>query len=287
MTLPEFNALVPEAAAAALETCCGSGRWVAEMCSRRPFALVAKVYAQAAEIWYENCGAEDWRGGFSPHSPLRDLQSLEEKFSRTKDWAGGEQAGVHSASQQTLAALAAGNEAYAEKFGYIFIVCATGKPAEEMLRLLEMRLENEPETELRIAMGEQSKITAIRLNKLLDQPSFPMNKSQITTHVLDTSRGRPGRGIHIDLQAHAGNGWQTLAQGITDTDGRVAELLPPGRLLPPGAYKLVFHTGPYFEENAIKGFYPLVEIVFSVFDDSHYHVPLLINPFGYSTYRGS
>jgi 5-hydroxyisourate hydrolase / 2-oxo-4-hydroxy-4-carboxy-5-ureidoimidazoline decarboxylase len=140
---------------------------------------------------------------------------------------------------------------------------------------------------LRIAMGEQSKITSIRLNKLLDQTHLPMSKSQITTHVLDTSLGQPGQGIHIVLQVQAGINWQTLAEGFTDADGRISDLLPSDRRLPPGTYRLVFHTGPYFDQQQVRGFYPLVEIAFSVWDESHYHVPLLINPFGYSTYRGS
>jgi 5-hydroxyisourate hydrolase/2-oxo-4-hydroxy-4-carboxy-5-ureidoimidazoline decarboxylase len=186
-----------------------------------------------------------------------------------------------------LEALAAGNRAYEEQFGYIFIVCATGKSAAEMLGLLEARLPNDPDSELRIAMGEQAKITAIRLNKLLDQPSSPQDKSQITTHVLDTSLGRPAGGMHIDLYEQAGKSWQALAQGMTDVDGRISDLLPPARILSPGTYKLRFHSGAYFDANRIKGFYPQVEITFSLSDESHYHVPLLINPFGYSTYRGS
>ena len=81
--------------------------------------------------------------------------------------------------------------------------------------------------------------------------------------------------------------WQTIAQGVTNKDGRIPDLLPPNRNLAIGNYKMVFETVNYFESIAVKGFYPEVEIQFTVFDDSHYHVPLLINPFGYSTYRGS
>ena len=78
-----------------------------------------------------------------------------------------------------------------------------------------------------------------------------------------------------------------MAQGITDTEGRIGDLLPPDKQLTPGVYKLVFETGNYFTANNCKGFYPEVEIQFLVVDETHYHVPLLINPFGYSTYRGS
>jgi len=111
--------------------------------------------------------------------------------------------------------------------------------------------------------------------------------SQLTTHVLDTSVGRPGKNMAVKLLQRSGEGWHTITQGITDDEGRITDLLPAGKLMTPGNYKLVFQTGDYFAANNIKGFYPAVEIQFTVFDDTHYHVPLLINPFGYSTYRGS
>ena len=97
----------------------------------------------------------------------------------------------------------------------------------------------------------------------------------------------PGKEITIRLKRFDGGLWQTFAQGVTDNDGRIPDLIPPGKILENGNYKLVFETRSYFEMQKIKGFYPEVEIQFTVFDDNHYHVPLLINPFGYSTYRGS
>ena len=111
--------------------------------------------------------------------------------------------------------------------------------------------------------------------------------SQVTTHVLDTSTGKPGRDISIRLMSKVIDKWETIAQGITNNDGRVTDLLPKGKTIAAGDYKLVFETGSYYAEKNIKTFYPVVEIQFTISDDSHYHVPLLINPFGYSTYRGS
>lgn len=110
---------------------------------------------------------------------------------------------------------------------------------------------------------------------------------QITTHVLDTSLGKPAQGIQIKLQEPAGNSWKTIAEGITNTDGRVSDLLKADEILARGTYKLVFHVADYFKTQGIKSFYPLVEITFETTDRGHYHVPLLLNPFGYSTYRGS
>lgn len=251
-----------------------------------PFESIKALHTAAIDIWYDQCGPADWREAFAHHPKIGDLKSLEQKFASTQKWAGQEQQSVNTATQQTLKALAAGNTAYEQRFGYIFIVCATGKSAAEMLALLHNRLSNDPDTELRIAMGEQAKITAIRLNKLIEEKSV-MSKSHITTHVLDTSLGKPGQGITIRLMMPDGKNWKILAQGITDSDGRIGDLLPPGKLLSPGPYKMVFETGAYFASTDQRSFYPLVEIQFSVWDESHYHVPLLLNPFGYSTYRGS
>jgi 5-hydroxyisourate hydrolase len=108
----------------------------------------------------------------------------------------------------------------------------------------------------------------------------------ITTHVLDTAAGRPGKGIAIDLE-HAGDGWQRVGAGTTDDDGRLRTLTPAGPVVP-GVYRIRFHTGAYFAAQGTTGFFPVVEIQFTVADGAqHYHVPLLLSPFGYSTYRGS
>lgn len=112
--------------------------------------------------------------------------------------------------------------------------------------------------------------------------------SPITTHVLDTSLGRPGAGVAVTLQQRDASGtWQSVGAGVTNEDGRVTDLLAPGALQR-GVYRLGFDTGSYFRARGVAGFYPIVEIVFEVSDASqHHHVPLLISPFGYSTYRGS
>lgn len=110
--------------------------------------------------------------------------------------------------------------------------------------------------------------------------------SQITTHVLDTMRGRPARGVSVVLQERLGGRWKDMAQGRTDADGRVSDLLPAGRKLRKGTYRMLFDTGAYFKAAKIKSFYPCVAVYFDV-EKGHYHVPLLLSPFGYSTYRGS
>ena len=114
--------------------------------------------------------------------------------------------------------------------------------------------------------------------------------SRITTHVLDTALGRPAAGVKVTLEraASADAAAEVLGQGATDEDGRLRDLAPPGPALLPGVYRLTFDTGGYFRDQELEGFYPRVSIEFAVRDGlEHYHVPLLLSPFGYSTYRGS
>jgi 5-hydroxyisourate hydrolase len=114
-------------------------------------------------------------------------------------------------------------------------------------------------------------------------------RSPITTHVLDTAVGKPAEGIAVALEAWvSGGSWKLLAKGVTNADGRVAELLPAGSAVAPGVYRLMFDTAAYFKRQGVDGFYPCVPVMFEIKDPmQHYHVPLLLNPFGYSTYRGS
>ena len=111
--------------------------------------------------------------------------------------------------------------------------------------------------------------------------------SKITTHVLDTSKGKPAEEVTVILYHLANDQWKKIAQAKTNTDGRVPEFADEEHLEKEGIFKLRFETKNYFSKNQIKTFYPYVEIVFEVITDQHYHVPLLLNPFGYSTYRGS
>ena len=111
--------------------------------------------------------------------------------------------------------------------------------------------------------------------------------SQITSHILDTSVGKPAQNVQVSLDEKTEIGWRELASGISNQDGRIGNLLASSVILKPGIYRLTFATGAYFNAQKIKTFYPSVQIEFEVFDGGHYHVPLLVNPFGYSTYRGS
>jgi 5-hydroxyisourate hydrolase len=111
--------------------------------------------------------------------------------------------------------------------------------------------------------------------------------SGITTHVLDTSRGRPAAGVPVTLEVEAAGSWTLVGKGTTNADGRVADLVA-GASISAGTYRLIFDTAAYFTAQNVNSFYPQVTVTFKIEDASqHYHVPLLLNPFGYSTYRGS
>ena len=288
MTITDFNQLSIQEAEKILTECCGSLKWVSTLLNNRPFKDITHLMQLSNDIWYNQCKEVDWLESFTHHPKIGDVKSLTEKFASTVHLTEKEQAGVTSASIEVIEKLANANQDYEKKFGFIFIVCATGKTAAEMLRLLEDRLSNSKADELNIAKGEQQKISLLRLKKNIDETNWPGQFiSQITTHVLDTSLGKPGYNITIQLQKYIDSTWHTIAQGVTNADGRIPDLLPASQILPAGNYKMVFDTDGYFKRMNTKGFYPSVEIQFNTFDGSHYHVPLLINPFGYSTYRGS
>lgn len=164
MTLDKLNGLDKPALRKALGDCCGSRTWVEKMAAGFPVLSVHGLLGLASKTWHA-CGEEDWKEAFGDHPKIGDLETLKTKYAGTG--ASMEQAGALEASLMVLEALAEGNRLYKEKFGYIFIVCATGKSAEEMLRLLRERLDNGPKKEILIAMGEQEKITRLRLEKLL------------------------------------------------------------------------------------------------------------------------
>ena len=160
----QINSL-DESARDALQKCCAAPEWIEQMLARRPFATDEEITRAATDIWW-SLTREQWIAAFAAHPKIGDPASLRAKYANTSQWANNEQAGVAAAAEQTLQELADYNQRYEQRFGYIFIVCATGKSAAEMLALLKGRIDNEADQELRIAAAEQLKITLLRLNKL-------------------------------------------------------------------------------------------------------------------------
>ena len=155
----------PEEARQLLTTCCGSSAWVERMLRRRPFGNADALLTAAPQAWLDLTHT-DWLEAFSHHPKIGDRASLARRFAATAHLSSHEQSGVADASAQVLDELAAANRTYEEKFGYIFIVCATGKSAAEMLAMLRARLLNDGETEIRVAAAEQAKITDLRLQRI-------------------------------------------------------------------------------------------------------------------------
>jgi OHCU decarboxylase len=154
--LDNFNARPEYEAEAVLLACCFSRPWALRVAGSRPFQSLADIQETSDRIWWSLDG-EDWRKAFYAHPRIGE---------RGSSWSEAEQAGARGADARTLAELIEANRVYESRFGHIFIVCATGKSAAEMLGLLRARLDNDPETELRIAAEEQRKITHLRLEKL-------------------------------------------------------------------------------------------------------------------------
>jgi OHCU decarboxylase len=160
--LGELNALPPDMAVPELMRCCGSTRWAREMAAQRPFANLEAIGAEADKIWH-SLGLEDWLEAFAAHPRIGERSPTR--------WSAEEQSGVALAPAAARARLDAATRAYEARFGFIFIVCATGRSADEMLASVQERLTHSPEEEWRIAAEEQRKITHVRLAKLLDSPA--------------------------------------------------------------------------------------------------------------------
>jgi len=163
VTLDDLNYLNPASAEAAFSRCCGSTAWARAMAAARPFASLEAVTDAGDTIW-RSLAPGDWLEAFAAHPKIGER-------SRGSSWSDREQSGMQSADDDVRRRLVSGNAEYASRFGYIFIVCATGKTAAEMLTALETRLSNDPAEELQVAQEEQRKITRLRLAKLMDGPS--------------------------------------------------------------------------------------------------------------------
>ena len=166
MTIESFNSLTDSEAFKEFEMCCGATNWVKRIIASRPIDSKGALLKVAEEIWF-SLKSKDWLEAFTHHPKIGDIESLREKFHNTKSISENEQSGVNDASENTLKNLAKSNQLYEDKFGFIFIVCATGKSADQMLTLIKMRLNNNIETEMQNAAKEQNKITQLRLEKLL------------------------------------------------------------------------------------------------------------------------
>jgi 2-oxo-4-hydroxy-4-carboxy-5-ureidoimidazoline decarboxylase len=164
VNIEAFNKLLIHERQAELFKCCGSTEWSRQLAEKK-FSSLDQLKSESDKIW-NSLSENDWHEAFTHHPKIGDVESLKKKFASTSHWASNEQSGVNMAGTDVLEDLKLNNELYEKKFGYIFIVCATGKSAEEMLDLLKKRLINNPAFEGHVAAQEQNKITHLRLDKL-------------------------------------------------------------------------------------------------------------------------
>jgi OHCU decarboxylase len=163
----KLNRMAAEEARAALLACCGSTRWADEVAGLRPFWDVGQLLRIGRRVWVE-LSPNDWLEAFRAHPRIGESKAEKETGAEARAWSEGEQSRARDAAAGTLDELARANREYEERFGFIYIVCATGRTAEEMLALLRGRLRNDPGAELRVAAEEQWRITELRLKKLLN-----------------------------------------------------------------------------------------------------------------------
>ena len=271
-----------------LQSCCGARAWVNGMLARRPLENRARLLEAADEV-FQTLSESDWLEAFAHHPRLGERRTEAATTEQSRTWSAMEQSRLADSQTTVRDDLAQANREYEARFGYIPIICAMGLSAEEILAITRTRTRNAPADEIHIAAGEQQKITRLRLERLVESDSESnhafgnASMATISTHVLDTALGRPAEGVPVVLQRAEGG--DTVGSGVTDSDGRVKDLA--GGPIAPGIYRLRFDTAAYFAAKSRETFYPEVNVVFRVVDGSHHHVPLLLSPFGYSTYRGS
>jgi 2-oxo-4-hydroxy-4-carboxy-5-ureidoimidazoline decarboxylase len=266
--------------------------WVAQAASRqRPFATLAALHA--AMMAAVRAAPPDQQLALINGHP--DLAGKAARAGTMTVDSKAEQAsaGLDRLSQTQFAQFHRLNNAYREKFGMPFIICVRRHSKDSILQEFERRLQNTMAAETETALGEIFRIAALRLDQRLEAADRLEVHGRLSTHVLDTQAGRPAAGVAIELLELSANGEQrVIARATTNRDGRTDEPLIGGRPLPIGRYELRFHVADYFAgagaSRAEPPFLDVVPVRFAVAEpEGHYHVPLLVTPWSYCTYRGS
>jgi 2-oxo-4-hydroxy-4-carboxy-5-ureidoimidazoline decarboxylase len=292
LTLDALNAMSAADFAAALAGVYEHSPWIAEgAAAGRPFATVAALYA-AMQAVVGSAETERQRGLIAAHPDLAGKAALAGALTAAST-AEQQGAGLDRLSTGEFAAFQRLNAAYREKFALPFIACVGRLTKETILSEMARRLANEPVAETATALAEIGRIAALRLDQAVDAPERLPVAGHLSTHVLDTSAGRPAAGVAIELvELDAAGPFRTVARAVTNADGRTDEPLIGGRPVPIGRYELRFGIGAYFVHHgdavADPSFLDIVPVRFAVAEaEGHYHVPLLATPWSYTTYRGS
>ena len=295
-TLEALNALPLVSFVAALGEVFEHASWVAEAAAAgRPYATVTALHDAMMRV--VRAAKSDRQHAFIAGHP--ELGSRVKRADLTDD-SQAEQGslGLDRLSAEEFARFSRLNAAYREKFGIPFIVCVRRHTRDSVLRQYERRLANDVAAERAEALKQIGLITRLRLVATVDGPGMPVTTGRLSTHVLDTATGRPAEGVRIELHEIGASARGLLRETITNADGRTDAPLVAGEPLRIGTYELAFHVGAYFARKGQAGttrpgladppYLDIVPLRFSIAEpEGHYHVPLLVTPWSYTTYRGS
>ncbi len=289
-TLDSLNTLSVDGFTTAVGDIFEHAPWVAEgAAGRRPFPTVAALHEAMVTVVRES-PAERQLAFIRAHPELGSKVKRLDITVESQSEQGS--LGLDRLSEAEFTKFSELNKAYSEKFGFPFIICVRRHTRDSILRQFERRLSNDTETERKTALDEIALITRLRLVDKVDGPGKPKTDGRISTHVLDNVSGKPAQGVTISLYEIGASARGLLAKAVTNSDGRTDQPFVSGAPLRIGTYELQFEVAAYFKAKettqAEPAFLDVVPIRFSVAEpEGHYHVPLLVTPWSYSTYRGS
>jgi 2-oxo-4-hydroxy-4-carboxy-5-ureidoimidazoline decarboxylase len=291
-SLADLNACSKDEFVAALANIFEYSPWIAEQAaSMRPFAGVQQLF-DAMKAAVDRAPSELRLALIKAHPDLADKTQRAAGLT-TESSAEQNSVGLDRLSDAEYAAFERVNNAYRSKFGFPYIVCVRRHTRDSILRDFEHRLPNDAKTEMRKSIEEIGRIAALRVDQLVTGTDRLRVQGRLSTHVLDTHSGLPAAGIAVELVELSELGLsRVVTRAITNEDGRTDAPLIGGRPVPIGRYELTFSVGKYFAERQVPmsdpPFLDQIPLRFSVSDpEGHLHVPLLVTPWSYATYRGS
>lgn len=265
--------------------------WVAERAFvRRPFATVAAL-AEAMAAAVAAASREEQVALVRNHPDLAGKAARAGLLTAASTVEQGA-LGLDRLSDAEYARFEKLNSAYAGKFGFPFVICVRRQTRDAILDAFERRCKNSPAEELATALREIDRIAALRIKDHVKGPGMAKTDGRLSTHVLDTFSGKPAEGVKIELYEMGASASSRLLDTVTNTDGRTDKPLLDGAPLRTGTYEIRFHVGAYFAKLGVKlpqpAFLDVIPVRFAIAEpEGHYHVPLLVTPWSYSTYRGS
>jgi 2-oxo-4-hydroxy-4-carboxy-5-ureidoimidazoline decarboxylase len=292
ITLDELNRMDQQAFVGALGDVFEHAPWVAETAHKaRPFPSLDALY-KAMTAATREAGEARQMALIKGHPDLAGKAAREGAITADSKLEQSS-AGLDRLTEDEFAAFHRLNDAYRTKFGIPFIVCVRRHGKESILRQFEKRLRNDSDSERQTALGEIFRIAALRLDQRIAAADRLKVNGRLSTHVLDTRRGQPAANVTIALFEIAASGsLRKILQATTNADGRTDQPLISGMPIPIAQYELQFNVGDYFREQQVSmsdpPFLGIVPLRFAVAEpEGHYHVPLIVTPWSYSTYRGS